>query len=78
MAYIPKGASLIPADDGTFPIVRMENVYILPGVPRLFQKNARGDRLAVLRRPLLYRIGNIFGSGVMALPNTRVHPEGAP
>jgi molybdenum cofactor synthesis domain-containing protein len=38
MAYIPNGASLIQADDGTFPIVRMENVYILPGVPRLFQK----------------------------------------
>lgn len=38
MAYVPKGASLIPTDDGTFPVVRMENVYILPGVPRLFQK----------------------------------------
>lgn len=38
MSYIPMGARLIPTDDGTFPIVNIDNVFILPGVPRLFQK----------------------------------------
>lgn len=38
MAYIPQGARLIPTHDDTFPVVWVDNVYILPGVPILFRK----------------------------------------
>jgi len=38
MASIPAGARLISTNDGTFPLVCMNNVYMLPGVPILFRK----------------------------------------
>jgi len=37
MAQIPNGAQLVPVDD-YLPIVCMENVIILPGVPRILKK----------------------------------------
>jgi molybdopterin-biosynthesis enzyme MoeA-like protein len=36
MAEMPKGSRLLYADDGLLPLVVFENVYLLPGVPRLF------------------------------------------
>ena len=36
MADIPKGASLLYSSDGNMPLVVCRNVYLLPGIPRLF------------------------------------------
>lgn len=37
MADVPEGARLIHGDDGLLPVVVFRNVYLLPGVPRLFE-----------------------------------------
>ncbi|MGH7815159.1 MAG: competence/damage-inducible protein A [Candidatus Binataceae bacterium] len=37
MAEIPEGAMLNPSTDIRFPTVQIENVYVLPGIPRLFE-----------------------------------------
>ncbi len=47
LADVPAGARLLPADDGLLPLVAVRNVYLLPGVPALFQR-----KLATLRREL--------------------------
>jgi len=36
MAEIPKGSRLFYGDDGLLPLVVFKNVYLFPGVPRLF------------------------------------------
>ena len=38
MARIPRGAHLVYGDGTAWPVVAYRNVYILPGVPRLFQR----------------------------------------
>lgn len=35
MATLPRGASLVVGTGAVFPVVRMQNVWIFPGVPRL-------------------------------------------
>jgi molybdenum cofactor synthesis domain-containing protein len=37
MAEVPAGAELIAAGDQRFPIVRIRNIYIMPGIPEIFQ-----------------------------------------
>lgn len=37
MAQVPRGATLIDDPVFRFPIVRVQNVYVLPGVPKLFR-----------------------------------------
>jgi molybdenum cofactor synthesis domain-containing protein len=37
MAEVPEGALLIAAGDVRFPTVQLENVYILPGIPQIFE-----------------------------------------
>jgi molybdenum cofactor synthesis domain-containing protein len=37
MAEVPEGAVLISAGDVRFPTVQLENVYILPGIPQIFE-----------------------------------------
>jgi molybdenum cofactor synthesis domain-containing protein len=41
MAEVPEGAILNHASDLWFPTVQVENVYILPGVPQLFEPKLR-------------------------------------
>ncbi len=38
MAYVPAGAELITPEETRWPMLAVKNVYILPGVPELFQK----------------------------------------
>ncbi len=38
MAKIPEGAVLVDAGDLWFPVVHVENAYILPGIPELLQR----------------------------------------
>ncbi len=44
MAQIPAGATLIDAGDLWFPLVVVENVYILPGIPELLRKKFESAR----------------------------------
>ena len=37
MALVPEGAALNAAGDLRFPTVQLENVYILPGIPQIFE-----------------------------------------
>jgi molybdenum cofactor synthesis domain-containing protein len=37
MAFVPEGAILNHSGDIRFPTVQMENVYVLPGIPQLFE-----------------------------------------
>lgn len=38
MAMLPEGAQIIDAGDLWFPVVVVENVYVFPGIPQLFEK----------------------------------------
>ena len=38
MALMPEGANVIDVSDLWFPVVVVENVHILPGIPQLFEK----------------------------------------
>jgi molybdenum cofactor synthesis domain-containing protein len=44
MAQIPAGATLLDAGDLWFPLVIVENVYILPGIPELLRKKFESAR----------------------------------
>lgn len=37
MAEVPEGAELVASEDGHFPSVKIENVYVLPGIPQIFE-----------------------------------------
>jgi molybdenum cofactor synthesis domain-containing protein len=41
MAEVPEGAVLNDAGDVRFPTVQIENVYVLPGIPQLFEAKLR-------------------------------------
>ena len=41
MAEVPEGAVLNDAGDIRFPTVQIENVYVLPGIPQLFESKLR-------------------------------------
>ncbi len=47
MARIPEGGELVGGGDGVWPTVRMENIYLFPGIPPYFR-----DRFASLRTTL--------------------------
>ncbi len=44
MAQVPTGATLLDAGDLWFPLVIVENVYILPGIPELLRKKFESAR----------------------------------
>lgn len=46
MAEVPEGAELVGGDADVFPTVRIENVYVLPGIPEIFEAKVRalGER----------------------------------
>jgi len=44
MAQVPKGARLIDSGDLWFPLVVVENVYVLPGIPELLRKKFESTR----------------------------------
>lgn len=44
MAQVPAGATLLDAGDFWFPLVIVENVYILPGIPELLRKKFESAR----------------------------------
>ena len=46
MAEVPQGAELVGDDGDLFPTVHIANVYVLPGVPEIFEAKVRalGER----------------------------------
>jgi molybdenum cofactor synthesis domain-containing protein len=55
MAMIPAGASLVDAEDLWFPVVIVENVYVLPGVPELLMKKFTSVRERFRGEPFLLK-----------------------
>lgn len=41
MAEIPEGAELLGCEDLTFPLIKIRNVFIFPGIPELLRKKFR-------------------------------------
>ncbi len=44
MCMLPEGAQLIETADLWFPLIRVGNIYVFPGIPRLLQKKFEGAR----------------------------------
>ena len=44
MADMPEGSRLLYGDDGLLPLVVFRNIYLIPGVPRLFEADRRPPR----------------------------------
>lgn len=42
MAEVPDGACLVETEPGHFPTVLVENVYVLPGIPEIFEGKVSG------------------------------------
>jgi len=55
MCMLPEGAQLIETADLWFPLVRVGNVYIFPGIPRLLQKKFEGARDHFKGEPIFLR-----------------------
>jgi molybdopterin-biosynthesis enzyme MoeA-like protein len=49
MAEVPEGAELIDSDKAVFPTIKVEDIYVLPGIPEILQEKFHSfkDRLAV-------------------------------
>jgi len=55
MCTLPEGAELINTPDLWFPLVRVENVYVFPGIPRLLQSKFTAMRHVFKGRPFYLR-----------------------
>jgi molybdenum cofactor synthesis domain-containing protein len=80
MADVPEGATLIANPVSTAPGFQVENVYVLPGVPRIMQAMVDGlcRRLSGGRPVLSEAIAAFTTEGVIAQPLARIqaaHPE---
>lgn len=51
LADRPAGASLLDSDDGLLPVVTFRNIFILPGVPRIFAAKLERIRPQLQGRP---------------------------
>ena len=41
MALLPEGAELVTTEAASWPLVRLENIYILPGLPQIFHRKMK-------------------------------------
>ncbi len=53
LAEMPEGARLLYGEDGLLPVVVMHNVYLLPGIPRLFALKLKSLRLELTGQPTI-------------------------
>ncbi len=60
-AEVPDGARLVFGDGATWPVVAFENVYILPGVPSIFQRKFLAIRQQFRGEP--FSLGRLYCSG---------------
>ena len=55
MCTLPEGAELLHSDDLWFPLVKVSNVYVFPGIPRLLQAKFEALRDRLEGRPVHVR-----------------------
>jgi molybdenum cofactor synthesis domain-containing protein len=55
MAEVPDGAHFVAGDHPTWPVVAMQNVYILPGVPEIFRRKFTSIRERFRAAPFFLR-----------------------
>ncbi|MCO4745616.1 MAG: competence/damage-inducible protein A [Proteobacteria bacterium] len=58
MACVPKGTELLQAGPSRFPVIRCGNVFVLPGVPKLFRR--KFEELAPLLVGIPIRTARLF------------------
>jgi molybdenum cofactor synthesis domain-containing protein len=58
MTELPEGAELIETPDLWFPLVKVENVFVFPGIPRLLQAKFTGARDRFVGQRIFLR--NVF------------------
>lgn len=79
MAEVPEGAELLSEDTLRFPTVKMENVYILPGIPEILQQKflALKDRFVAAPYYLKVIYTTEYESGIAGSLNEtlRHYPE---
>lgn len=56
MAEVPEGAELITDVSLNFPTLKVENIYILPGIPEIFQQKLLGLRPRFVTAPFTLKI----------------------
>lgn len=56
MSEVPEGAELIYGDDLTFPCVKVDNIYILPGIPELFRNKFEALKSRFAASPYFLRV----------------------
>ena len=54
MARVPEGGELVGGGDGVWPTVRMENVYLFPGIPPYFRERFASLRATLRGTPFIY------------------------
>jgi molybdenum cofactor synthesis domain-containing protein len=60
MAEVPEGAELLQDENLNFPTIRVENIYILPGIPEILRKKFAGLRALFADSP--YHLKVIYTS----------------
>lgn len=56
MAEVPEGAELVPDAKLGFPTIKLENIYILPGIPEILRKKFEGLRERFADAPYHMRV----------------------
>ncbi len=56
MADVPTGAKLIPSHDLRWPVITVENVFILPGIPEIFRRKFESVRERFRGEPFHLRV----------------------
>jgi len=56
MAEVPEGAELLPDETLRFPTIRLENIYILPGIPEILRKKFAALRASLAVEPYHLRV----------------------
>lgn len=69
MANVPKGAELLATEALFAPIIKIHNVYIFPGIPKILQERFHAIKERFREAP--YFLKNVyvkFGEGIIAAP----------
>jgi molybdenum cofactor synthesis domain-containing protein len=61
MADVPSGCELVQGDSPSWPVVAVENVYVLPGIPLIFRRKFAAIRERFRQAPFHLRC--VFSSG---------------
>lgn len=68
MAEVPAGAELVFGEDVAFPVIKVRNIYILPGIPELFRRKFLALRSRFAARPFHLRVIYLRGAESTFVP----------